>query len=81
MYTNYFIKNMMERAIELSKRGRGNVSPNPLVGCVIVKNNVIIGEGYHEKYGSNHAEKNAIENCTENPLDASVNCHLLKRLI
>ena len=72
MYTNYFIKNMMERAIELSKRGRGNVSPNPLVGCVIVKNNEIIGEGYHEKYGSNHAEKNAIENCTENPLDASV---------
>ena len=70
MYSENFINNMMERAIELSKKGRGNVSPNPLVGCVIVKENTIIGEGFHEKYGSNHAEKNAIENCSENPIGA-----------
>tara|TARA_Y100001980_G_C14556502_1_gene348291 strand:+ start:9830 stop:10909 length:1080 start_codon:yes stop_codon:yes gene_type:complete len=70
MYSEDFVNNMMERAIELSKKGRGNVSPNPLVGCVIVKGNTIIGEGFHEKFGSNHAEKNAIENCSENPLGA-----------
>ncbi len=61
-YSHDFIVNMMERAIELSKRGRGKVSPNPLVGCVIVKDGEIIGEGYHEEFGSAHAEKNAIDN-------------------
>ena len=70
-YSNEFVINIMERAIELSKRGRGSVSPNPLVGCVIVKDNKIIGEGYHEKYGGNHAEKNAIENCVEDPLGST----------
>tara|TARA_Y100001935_G_scaffold50812_1_gene42376 strand:- start:23 stop:1111 length:1089 start_codon:yes stop_codon:yes gene_type:complete len=70
-YSNEFILNMMERAIELSKRGRGNVSPNPLVGCVIVKDSKIIGEGYHEIYGGNHAEKNAIDNCIEDPLGST----------
>ena len=70
-YSKDFIENIMERAIELSKRGRGNVSPNPLVGCVIVKDGEIIGEGYHEEYGCSHAEQNAIDNCKENPLGAS----------
>ena len=70
MHSDDFIINMMERAIELSKRGRGNVSPNPLVGCVIVKDGKIIGEGYHEKYGSDHAEKKAIDNCIEDPVDS-----------
>src|SRR6187402_3352563 len=50
----------MQRAIELSSRGAGNVSPNPLVGCVIVKDGEIIGEGSHERYGEAHAEVNAI---------------------
>lgn len=49
----------MEYAIELAKLGSGYVSPNPMVGAVIVKNNRIIGKGYHQKYGSNHAEVNA----------------------
>jgi len=49
-------------ALELAKKGKGNVSPNPLVGCVIVKDNNIIGAGYHEFYGSPHAEVNAINN-------------------
>ena len=52
----------MERAIELAKMGRGNVSPNPMVGCVLVKNENVIGEGYHEKYGGPHAEEMAINN-------------------
>lgn len=57
--------NYMKRAIELAKMGAGYVSPNPMVGAVIVKNNKIIGEGYHQKYGSNHAEVNAFLNATE----------------
>ncbi len=52
-------------AIEVAKKGQGNVSPNPLVGCVIIKNDKIIGAGYHEKYGENHAEINAIESSKE----------------
>ncbi len=57
--------NYMERAIELAKKGAGFVSPNPMVGAVIVKNSRIIGEGFHEKYGSNHAEVNAFLNASE----------------
>lgn len=49
----------MKRAIELAYKGAGFVSPNPMVGAVIVKNNKIIGEGYHKKYGDVHAEINA----------------------
>jgi len=50
----------MKRCLELAQLGAGNVSPNPMVGCVIVHNNQIIGEGFHEKYGQAHAEVNAI---------------------
>ena len=53
-------KRFMERAIELAKKGTGAVSPNPLVGAVIVKDGNVIGEGYHMKYGGPHAERNAI---------------------
>ena len=49
----------MLRAIELAKLGKGRVNPNPLVGAVIVKDGVIISEGYHRKYGSLHAERDA----------------------
>lgn len=51
--------------IALAKKGLGNVSPNPLVGCVIVKNSKIIGVGFHEHYGGPHAEVNAINSATE----------------
>jgi diaminohydroxyphosphoribosylaminopyrimidine deaminase/5-amino-6-(5-phosphoribosylamino)uracil reductase len=51
----------MRRALELARLGMGHVSPNPLVGCVIVHNNLIIGEGWHKKYGEAHAEVNAVE--------------------
>lgn len=56
----------MQRAHELARLGKGSVSPNPLVGCVIVKNNEIIGEGWHQKYGEAHAEVNAIASCKKN---------------
>jgi diaminohydroxyphosphoribosylaminopyrimidine deaminase / 5-amino-6-(5-phosphoribosylamino)uracil reductase len=50
----------MRRALELATLGRGSVSPNPMVGCVIVHNDRIIGEGWHQRYGEGHAEVNAI---------------------
>ncbi len=50
----------LRRAIELAKLGLGHVSPNPMVGAVVVYQDKIIGEGYHQKYGSAHAEVNAI---------------------
>ena len=50
----------MQRCLQLALKGLGNVSPNPMVGCVIVHENKIIGEGYHQKYGEAHAEVNAI---------------------
>ena len=50
----------MKRAIELARHGRGNTSPNPMVGAVVVHDGMIIGEGYHRKCGSGHAEVNAI---------------------
>lgn len=56
----------MSRCIKLAQHGAANVSPNPMVGCVIVHNDKIIGEGYHEKYGEAHAEVNAI-NSVQNP--------------
>lgn len=62
----------MKRALELAKKGVGYTSPNPLVGAVIVKNNKIIGEGYHEKYGQAHAEINAFKNTTENVKGATM---------
>jgi len=54
-------KKYIERTFYLAKKGLGGVRQNPLVGCVIVKENKIIGEGYHKKYGEKHAEINAID--------------------
>lgn len=55
----------MMKALDLAEKGRGNVSPNPMVGALIVKADKIIGEGYHEKCGCAHAEVNAFNNTTE----------------
>jgi diaminohydroxyphosphoribosylaminopyrimidine deaminase/5-amino-6-(5-phosphoribosylamino)uracil reductase len=55
----------MRRALELAAKGKGSAEPNPMVGCVIVKNGRIIGEGYHMKFGEAHAEVNAIRNSRE----------------
>ncbi|MBO7460327.1 MAG: bifunctional diaminohydroxyphosphoribosylaminopyrimidine deaminase/5-amino-6-(5-phosphoribosylamino)uracil reductase RibD [Bacteroidales bacterium] len=63
---------LMRRAIELAKKGGGYVHPNPLVGCVVVKDDEIIAEGYHEKYGEFHAERNALTRCQSETKDASL---------
>lgn len=55
----------MQRAIELAKRGAGYVAPNPLVGAVLVHNDRIIGEGWHEAYGEAHAEVNCFASVKE----------------
>jgi diaminohydroxyphosphoribosylaminopyrimidine deaminase/5-amino-6-(5-phosphoribosylamino)uracil reductase len=57
----------MRMALELAKKGCGFVSPNPMVGAVIVKDKRVIGQGYHERYGQLHAERNALAHCTESP--------------
>lgn len=62
----------MRRAIELAKRGTGFTNPNPLVGAVIVKGGKVIGEGWHERYGGLHAERNALAHCTEDPRGADM---------
>ncbi|OJV21132.1 MAG: riboflavin biosynthesis protein RibD [Dyadobacter sp. 50-39] len=62
----------MERALQLAEHGRGAVSPNPMVGCVIVHEGRIIGEGWHRGYGGPHAEVRAIEDA-----DAKGHSHLL----
>lgn len=59
-------KQYMQRCLDLAILGMGNVAPNPMVGCVIVYNGVIIGEGYHQKFGEAHAEVNAIRS-VKNP--------------
>jgi diaminohydroxyphosphoribosylaminopyrimidine deaminase/5-amino-6-(5-phosphoribosylamino)uracil reductase len=65
-------KNYMQRALDLAKQGQGTVHPNPLVGAVIVKDDRIIGEGYHEVYGGPHAEINAFKNATEDVFGATM---------
>lgn len=62
----------MRLAIELAAKGEGYTSPNPMVGAVVVKEGRIIGKGYHEKYGSPHAERNALASCSESPKGADI---------
>ncbi len=50
----------MQRALELAERGAGQVAPNPLVGAVVVREGVVVGEGWHARYGSDHAEVMAL---------------------
>lgn len=56
----------MQRCFDLALMGLGHVAPNPMVGCVIVNDNKIIAEGYHQKYGEAHAEVNAINQLPDN---------------
>lgn len=58
----------MQRAIDLARLGAGNVAPNPMVGAVIVHQDKIIGEGYHQSFGNAHAEVNAVKNVTAKKL-------------
>lgn len=57
----------MKRALDLAKQGFGRVSPNPMVGAVLVKGGKVIGEGYHGFYGGPHAEVAALASCEESP--------------
>lgn len=63
---------MMARAIRNGERGRCITTPNPFVGCVIVKNGRIIGEGFTQKGGRPHAEAMALHSCSESPVGATV---------
>ena len=67
---------LMKRTFELAKKGEGKVLTNPMVGAVIVKNNKIIGEGYHHNYGNLHAERDAFNNLTEDAKGASLYVNL-----
>ena len=62
----------MRRALELAGRGVGWTSPNPMVGAVVVKDGRVIGEGFHERCGEAHAERNALAHCTESPAGATM---------
>ena len=63
-----FEEKYLLRCLELAKNGLGNVAPNPMVGCIIVHNNKIIGEGYHQEYGKAHAEVMAIHSVKDKSL-------------
>lgn len=62
----------MRKALSLAGKGKGFTSPNPLVGAVVVKNDKIIGQGYHELYGNAHAEVNAINDAGPECKDAAI---------
>jgi diaminohydroxyphosphoribosylaminopyrimidine deaminase/5-amino-6-(5-phosphoribosylamino)uracil reductase len=50
----------MTRALELAERGQGHVEPNPMVGCVVVRDGEVVGEGFHQQFGGAHAEVEAL---------------------
>ncbi len=75
----------MRKAIALAMKGRGTVEPNPMVGCVLVKGGEVIGQAFHVKPGTPHAEPLAIASCTTDPAGATAYvtlepcCHHNKR--
>jgi diaminohydroxyphosphoribosylaminopyrimidine deaminase/5-amino-6-(5-phosphoribosylamino)uracil reductase len=66
----------MRRALELAAKGLYTTTPNPRVGCVITKNNTIVGEGWHERAGGPHAEIVALQNAGNAVADATVYVNL-----
>jgi len=62
----------MRRALTLAKKGWGQTAPNPMVGAVVVKENVVVGEGYHARYGEAHAEIEALRAAGERARGATV---------
>ena len=68
-------RNYMQLALQLARRGFGNVEPNPAVGAVVVKSGKVIGRGWHKKFGGPHAEINALADCKKqgaNPKGATI---------
>ncbi|MCD6205628.1 MAG: bifunctional diaminohydroxyphosphoribosylaminopyrimidine deaminase/5-amino-6-(5-phosphoribosylamino)uracil reductase RibD [Candidatus Marinimicrobia bacterium] len=66
----------MQQVLELAEKGRGNTSPNPMVGAVIVKDGKIIGKSYHRKFGAAHAERGAIGQAGESARGATLYVNL-----
>jgi len=66
----------MRRALQLARRGKGQVSPNPMVGAVIVRAGEIIAEGYHRKFGADHAERDALKRTSANVGGATIYVNL-----
>ena len=66
----------MRRALELAERGWGRVRPNPMVGCVVVRDGEVVGEGWHEGPGTPHAEAMALEKAGPLARGATVHCTL-----
>jgi len=62
----------MKRAIELAELGRGHTSPNPMVGAIVVRDEQVLGEGYHAAYGTDHAEVAALNACMTDPVGATM---------
>ena len=73
---NEFNEKFISRCFHLAKRALGKTTPNPYVGCVIVKNDKVIGEGFHKKSGLDHAEADAFNSLTEDPKGATLYCNL-----
>ncbi|HEY3374308.1 MAG TPA: bifunctional diaminohydroxyphosphoribosylaminopyrimidine deaminase/5-amino-6-(5-phosphoribosylamino)uracil reductase RibD [Candidatus Aquicultor sp.] len=71
-HNTYTVEELMRRAIDLAEKGRGTTSPNPMVGALIVKDDRIIGEGFHKKAGNPHAEVNALMASTEDVAGATM---------
>ena len=66
----------MRLALQLARKGEGRTSPNPMVGCVVVKDGKVISTGYHEFYGGFHAERNALLRCPADPAGADIYVNL-----
>jgi diaminohydroxyphosphoribosylaminopyrimidine deaminase/5-amino-6-(5-phosphoribosylamino)uracil reductase len=62
----------LSRAIEIAEGGRGRVSPNPMVGAVVVRDGEVIGEGFHQAVGGLHAEREALAACSGDPAGATM---------
>ena len=62
----------MKMAVSLAGKGAGHVSPNPMVGAVIVKDGRVISRGWHKVFGGLHAETDALASCTESPAGATM---------
>lgn len=62
----------MRRALALAEKGRGSVEPNPMVGCVLVRDGRVVGEGYHRRFGGPHAEVEALHRAGEEARGATV---------
>ncbi len=66
----------MRMALELAEKGEGKVSPNPMVGCVVVKEGRVIASGYHQYYGNYHAERSALMHCEQDTEGAELYVNL-----